>query len=100
MIEGFRFQEPLWLWAALAGPLVLLIAWLRERQGRAVLFPGVSAVRALPRGWRLRLRHLPTLTFRADPSFDAANRIDQILRSPDVVRDLGERPAGSDDPED
>ena len=40
-------------------------------------------------GKQLRLRYLPTLTFRADPSFAAANRIDEILRSPDVARDLG-----------
>ena len=41
---GFRFQDPAWLWAALASPLVLLAAWLRERDGgaRAVSFPGAS----------------------------------------------------------
>ncbi len=29
MIEGFRFQEPLWLWLMLAGPLVVLVTLLR-----------------------------------------------------------------------
>jgi ribosome-binding factor A len=39
-------------------------------------------------GKDLRLRYLPNLSFRRDPAFDAATRIDEILRSPDVVRDL------------
>ena len=43
---GFRFQDPAWLWAALLGPLVLLAAWLRERdpltRGRS-RFPGRRA---------------------------------------------------------
>jgi ribosome-binding factor A len=39
-------------------------------------------------GKELRLRYLPNLSFRRDPAFDAATRIDEILRSPDVVRDL------------
>jgi Ca-activated chloride channel family protein len=58
---GFRFQDPAWLWAALLGPLVLLAAWLRERDpgSRAVSFPGVSRLLRLPSGWRVRLRHLP-----------------------------------------
>lgn len=41
-------------------------------------------------GKQLQLRYLPTLSFRRDPSFDTATRIDEILRSPDVVRDLGD----------
>jgi len=61
MIEGFRFQEPLWLWLMLAGPLVILVALLRERRGRAVLFPGTGRLLRVRRGWRVRLRHLPTV---------------------------------------
>lgn len=49
-------------------------------------------------GKQLQLRYLPNLSFRRDPSFDTATRIDEILRSPDVVRDLGED--RSDTPED
>jgi len=49
-------------------------------------------------GKQLTLRYAPTLSFRRDPSFDAATRIDEILRSPDVVRDLDTKP--SDTPED
>ena len=38
---NLRFQDPLWLWALLAPPLVVLAAWLRERGGvRALAFPG------------------------------------------------------------
>lgn len=43
-------------------------------------------------GKELRLRYLPNLGFRRDPSFDAATRIDEILRSPDVLRDLDGKP--------
>lgn len=41
-------------------------------------------------GKQLRLRYLPNLSFRRDPSFDEATRIDAILRSPDVARDLAD----------
>jgi Ca-activated chloride channel homolog len=58
---GFRFQDGAWLGAALAGPLVLTAAWLRERdtRARAVAFPGASRLARLRPGWRVRLRHLP-----------------------------------------
>jgi Ca-activated chloride channel family protein len=58
---GFRFQDPAWLWVALAAPLVLLAAWWRERDvlARAVAFPGASRLRRARPGWRVRLRHLP-----------------------------------------
>jgi len=59
MIDGFRFQEPLWLWGALAGPLVLLAALLRQRRAPAVAFPGVGRLRAIRRSWRVRLLRLP-----------------------------------------
>jgi ribosome-binding factor A len=39
-------------------------------------------------GKELRLRFLPNLSFHCDQTFEAATRIDEILRSPDVVRDL------------
>jgi Ca-activated chloride channel family protein len=55
---GFRFQDPWWLLAALAGPLVVAAAILRERQGGALVFPGVARLRG-PRSWRTRLRRLP-----------------------------------------
>ncbi len=45
--SGFRFQDPAWLWLALAGPLVLVAGWLREREtlARAVAFPGAARLR-------------------------------------------------------
>jgi Ca-activated chloride channel family protein len=57
--SGFRFQDPAWLWAALLGPLAVAAALLRERAVRAVVFPGASRLRGVPRGWRARWRHLP-----------------------------------------
>jgi ribosome-binding factor A len=48
----------------------------------------------------VRLKFVPDLIFRLDPSFDEAQRIEALLRDPAVARDL-ERPdepaAGSDD---
>jgi ribosome-binding factor A len=39
-------------------------------------------------GRMVRLKFLPTLRFEADRSFDAATRIDALLRDPRVARDL------------
>lgn len=39
-------------------------------------------------GRRVELRYAPDLTFRLDTSFDEAERIDALLRSPDVKKDL------------
>ena len=40
----------------------------------------------------VRLRNAPRLTFLADPSFDQAEHIEQVLRTPAVARDLDHRP--------
>lgn len=45
---------------------------------------------------RVDLRHAPELKFRLDASFDEGDRIDALLRSPEVSRDLG--PRSSDSP--
>ena len=58
---GFRFQDPLWLWAALLGPLVVAAAWLRERNGSAIVFPGASRLKGKPAGLRVALRHAPAV---------------------------------------
>ena len=58
-LEGFRFADPAWLWAALLGPVVLAVAWLRERRGGAVVFPGLGRLGPGGAGWRTRLRHVP-----------------------------------------
>jgi len=58
-LTGLRFQEPLYLLGALAGPLVVALALLRERRGRAVAFPGLSRLGRLSPGWRAQARHLP-----------------------------------------
>ena len=47
---GLRFQDPAWLVVALAGPLVLLVTWLREQSGKAVAFPGASELARLRPG--------------------------------------------------
>lgn len=39
---------------------------------------------------RLGLKFAPKLNFRADESFDEADRIEKLLRDPKVARDLGE----------
>ncbi len=58
-MEGFRFQDPLWLLAALVGPLLVVAALRRERSGQALLFPGLARLRGGRPSWRLRLRQLP-----------------------------------------
>ena len=60
---GFRFQDPAWLWAALLGPLVLVAAWLRERDqaARAVSFPGAARLLRVTPSLRVRLRHAPVV---------------------------------------
>ncbi len=45
-------------------------------------------------GERVRLRHVPRLSFVADHSFDNAGRIDALLRQPAVARDLVEEDDG------
>jgi len=39
-------------------------------------------------GHRVSLRFAPELRFRLDTSFDEGDRIDALLRSPEVKRDL------------
>jgi ribosome-binding factor A len=38
---------------------------------------------------RIALRHAPDIKFRLDTSFDEGERIDALLRSPEVKKDLG-----------
>ena len=49
-------------------------------------------------GREVQLRYMPNLTFRRDETYDEATRIDTILRSSDVARDLDSEP--SEDPSD
>ena len=46
---------------------------------------------------RVRLKYAPRLRFELDRSFDAANRVDRLLRRADVARDLGPGEAGETD---
>lgn len=39
-------------------------------------------------GKKIIVRHVPRLSFKIDTSFDEANRINQLLHSPEVARDL------------
>jgi ribosome-binding factor A len=54
----------------------------------------VSAMRRAAPWFRTRvgekagLRHVPEIRFEIDKSFDAVDRIDSLLRRPDVARDL------------
>ena len=55
------------------------------------LLAGLKRVRSFLRheiGRALRLRLVPDLTFFADQSFDTASRIEALLKSPAVCRDL------------
>jgi ribosome-binding factor A len=50
-------------------------------------------------GRDFHLKYLPRLTFARDESYDEADRIDRLLRSPEVARDLeaAEPAAGEDE---
>lgn len=45
---------------------------------------------------RVRLRHAPRLSFECDTSFDNAGRIENLLRRPEVARDLPHADADED----
>jgi ribosome-binding factor A len=45
---------------------------------------------------QLRLRAAPDLSFQADTSIDYAMHVDELLRQPEVVRDLEHRPKAAD----
>ncbi len=47
---------------------------------------------------RVNLKYAPDLRFRRDETFDEAARIDALLRSEKVQRDLGSDPSEPDDP--
>jgi ribosome-binding factor A len=47
----------------------------------------------------VRTKFAPDLVFRADTAIDAAARMEALLHSPAVVRDLGPRKADTDDGE-
>ena len=44
-------------------------------------------------GRRVNLKFAPDIRFRIDESFSEAERIEKLLRSPQVVRDLGKKEA-------
>jgi ribosome-binding factor A len=44
---------------------------------------------------RVNLRYAPELRFRLDTSFEEGERVDALLRSPEVRRDV--KPGGEDD---
>lgn len=50
---------------------------------------------------QMNLKFAPRISFRRDESFDEADKIEAILRSPDVRRDLdGDAPDGDDEDHD
>jgi ribosome-binding factor A len=67
------------------------IAWL-GRADADKLLPALRRAAPFLRGQlakTLRLRYAPNLSFQADTSLDYAMHVDQLLRQPDVSRDLG-----------
>ncbi|HEX2216480.1 MAG TPA: 30S ribosome-binding factor RbfA [Xanthobacteraceae bacterium] len=48
-------------------------------------------------GRRVNLKFAPDLRFRIDDRFDEAARIDKLLQSPEVKRDLDHEPADDDE---
>ena len=56
---GYRFEDPAWLAALVAPVLLALLVKRRERDGRAIVYPGVGRLHRGRGGRRARLRHLP-----------------------------------------
>ncbi len=57
----------------------------------ADILEGLGRVKSFLRretGRRVRLRHVPDLTFKADTTFDQADAIESLLHRPGVARDL------------
>jgi ribosome-binding factor A len=48
---------------------------------------------------RVNLKFAPEIRFRVDDRFDEAERIEKLLRTPEVRRDIAPPAADSDDPE-
>jgi ribosome-binding factor A len=46
---------------------------------------------------KVTLKYMPDLKFEIDRSFEEGDRIDQLLRSPEVARDLGPDGGKSDE---
>jgi ribosome-binding factor A len=71
--------------------------------GQEDMEPTVAALNRHARFLRGRLspvlrgmKYMPEVRFRADDSFDNYARIDRLLRSPEVVRDLGDETTGEE----
>ncbi|SEQ51061.1 ribosome-binding factor A [Faunimonas pinastri] len=81
----------------------VLVAPLVESQSDAILAAlnhGASFLRNRMAPAISQMRSIPDLRFRLDTRFEDDRRIDALLRSPDVVRDLGDEDQGDDDAED
>ena len=64
-----------------------------RRQGRRYAVARLERHKKFLRGevaHRIDLRYAPELRFRLDESFDVGGRIDELLRQPEVKRDLEE----------
>jgi ribosome-binding factor A len=49
---------------------------------------------------RVNLKFAPEIRFRIDERFDEAERIEKLLRTPEVQRDLGDKNPGDKNPDD
>jgi len=66
----------------------------------AEILEGLRRVRPFLRhemATRVQMRHVPDLTFAIDTSFDAVDRIEAILHSPEVARDVAPSVLSNDD---
>jgi ribosome-binding factor A len=83
------------------GPDLKLARAFIARLGRsdaAALLPALKRATPYLRGEvarALRLKYAPNLSFEVDTALDYASKIDRLLHSPDVARDLGPTRDGS-----
>jgi Ca-activated chloride channel homolog len=60
-ILGYHVADPLWLLALVVPPLLVFLAFRRERQAPAIFYPGIGRLKGKALGTKARLRHLPLL---------------------------------------
>ncbi|VBB69369.1 Ribosome-binding factor A [invertebrate metagenome] len=107
LIERTNFRDPELLQTSLTVTEVRMSPDLRNalvfvvplgRSNAESLLFGLRRVRPFLRyalGRMVRLQFVPELSFKADTRFEEAHRIEEILRRPDVLRDLqGNNSAG------
>lgn len=109
ILERGHFRDPELMGVSITVTDVRVSADLRHATARVLRLGGEdseSLAKALGRASaylrgqlarEVQLRHAPELAFEADPTFERAAKLDRLLESPAVARDLVPRDGEEDD---